>query len=43
MPLFMDVHEKVEEPTAQAVAARAVRREAHGLSADSTTEVQEGA
>jgi len=82
MPLFMDVHEKVEGLTAEAVAgahkrdlevqdahgvrylqywfdegsgrvfclveapdadaARAVHREAHGLLADSITEVQEG-
>jgi hypothetical protein len=43
MPLFMDVHEKVDGLTAAAEAACAVHREAHGLVADSITEVQEGA
>ena len=52
MPLYMDIHHKVEGLTADAVrhaheapnkeAAAAVHREAHGLEADEIIEVQEG-
>ena len=49
MPLFMDVHEKVQAATAAAVAGAhaqdvevRVHREAHGLVADEIHEVLEG-